>query len=126
MRLGHAALWCADLEAMRTFYETYFNGRSGPKYVNPAKGFESYFIRFDGDAALEIMRSTQVGERAATPLLGWCHISFTLGSEEAVHALTEHLRKDGYRILSEPRRTGDGFYESSVADPEGNPVEICA
>ena len=58
MRLGHAALWCADLESMRTFYETYFNGRSGPKYVNPAKGFESYFIRFDGDAALEIMRKS--------------------------------------------------------------------
>ncbi len=126
MKLGHAALWCADLEAVRTFYETYFNGRSGPKYVNPTKGFESYFIRFEGDAALEIMRSTQVVERNATPGLGWCHISFTVGSEEAVHTLTERLRAAGCRILSEPRRTGDGFYESTVEDPEGNPVEICA
>jgi hypothetical protein len=39
-----------------------------------------------------------------------------------VEALTERLRADGYRILSEPRLTGDGFYESSVADP----VEIVA
>lgn len=117
MKLGHAALWCADLEAVRAFYETYFNGHSGPKYVNPAKGFESYFIRFDGDAALEIMRSTRVTDRETAPRLGWCHISFTVGSEEAVHILTERLRADGYRILSEPRRTGDGFYESSGGGP---------
>ena len=40
----------------------------------------------------------------------------------------EHIAiwADGYTILSEPRMTGDGCYESAVADPEGNYVEITA
>jgi lactoylglutathione lyase len=34
------------------------------------------------------------------------------------------LRFDGYKIVGEPRTTGDGFYESVIADGEGNWVEI--
>ena len=41
-----------------------------------------------------------------------------------VRDLTERLRQDGYAVLGEPRTTGDGYYESVVADPEGNRVEI--
>ena len=26
---------------------------------------------------------------------------------------------------SEPRRTGDGYYESVIIDPDGNRIEIC-
>lgn len=47
-----------------------------------------------------------------------------MGSKEAVDKLTERLRNDGYAILSNPRITGDGYYESTVADPEGNCIEI--
>lgn len=126
MKLTHAALWTTQLEELRNFYVLYFNGVSGEKYINPAKGFESYFVRFADGAALEIMRSVHVTERIGGVLLGWCHIAFETGSREAVNALTERLRKDGYRIVSEPRVTGDGFYESSVADPDGNLVEIVA
>ena len=98
MRIVHIAVWTRDLETMRVFYERYFGGRSGEKYVNRAKGFESYMVRL-GDTALELMRS-------------------------AVRDLTERLRQDGYAVLGEPRTTGDGYYESVVADPEGNRVEI--
>jgi lactoylglutathione lyase len=27
-------------------------------------------------------------------------------------------------LLGEPRRTGDGYYESVILDPEGNRIEI--
>jgi lactoylglutathione lyase len=47
-----------------------------------------------------------------------------VGSREAVNQLTEMLRKDGYRVVGEPRTTGDGYYESVVLDPEGNRLEI--
>ena len=57
-------------------------------------------------------------------LKGLAHFSIAVGSRETVNALTERLRADGYTILSEPRTTGDGYYESTVADPEGNYVEI--
>lgn len=126
MKLTHVALWTTQLKELRDFYAKYFDGISGEKYTNPAKGFESYFVRFGDGAALEIMRSTHVTERCGGARLGWCHIAFEAGNRKRVDALTERLRNDGYRIVSEPRVTGDGFYESSVADPDGNLVEIVA
>ncbi len=56
--------------------------------------------------------------------LGWAHVAFSVGSKEEVKALTERLRIDGYKIVSEPRTTGDNYYESVVLDPEGNHLEI--
>lgn len=47
-----------------------------------------------------------------------------MGSTEAVDALTARLRGDGYKVLSGPRTTGDGYYESCVLGIEGNQVEI--
>lgn len=126
MKLTHIALWTTQLEELRAFYESYFGGTSGEKYVNPTRGFESYFVRFGDGASLEIMRSTAVNEKAENTLTGWCHIAFDAESREGVEALTERLRLDGHRIVSEPRMTGDGFYESVVADPDGNLVEIVA
>jgi hypothetical protein len=37
---------------------------------------------------------------------------------------TLRLQEDGYEILDGPRRTGDGYYESIVLDPEKSRVEI--
>lgn len=36
VRIDHIALRTRDIETSRAFYETYFGGRAGPKYVNPA------------------------------------------------------------------------------------------
>ena len=52
---------------MKEFYIRYFKGTSNEKYVNPQKGFESYFIRFDCGADLELMsradvQNTPIGE----------------------------------------------------------------
>ena len=124
MRIVHIAVWTRDLETMRVFYERYFSGRSGEKYVNRAKGFESYMVRL-GDTALELMRSARIADRAEQDeRIGFCHIAVSTGSAAQVRDLTERLRQDGYAVLGEPRTTGDGYYESGVADPEGNRVEI--
>ncbi|MCL6459830.1 MAG: VOC family protein, partial [Gorillibacterium sp.] len=56
--------------------------------------------------------------------LGFVHLAFSVGSEAGVIDLTERLRQDGYSIISEPRVTGDGYFESCIADPEGNLIEI--
>ena len=45
---------------------------------------------------------------------------------EICEGLAERLRQDGYPVLSGPRVTGDGYYESCVLDPDGNTVEIVA
>lgn len=124
MRLDHIALWTQQLEELREFYVRYFGGVSNAKYTNPAKGFESYFIAFGDGCRLEIMRREDITEPLPRLCLGLCHLAFGCDSREEVLALTERLRADGYRIIGEPRTSGDGYFESVVADPDGNPVEI--
>ena len=126
MQIAHIALWTTRLEQTRSFYVTYFGGESSEKYVNPGKGFESYFIRFGHSAALEIMSRTDITSPATKECTGFCHVAFNAGTVEAVHGLTRRLREDGFRVFSEPRTTGDGFFESVIGDPDGNRVEIVA
>lgn len=55
---------------------------------------------------------------------GYAHLAFSLGSREAVDSLTRRLREDRYRVISGPRTTGDGYYESCVEGVEGNLIEL--
>ena len=124
MRLHHLALWSRRIELLRDFYTTYFDGRAGEKYENPAKGFESYFVTFADGVSLELMRRTDVTAPDAAQHLGLAHFAFGCESRAEGDRLTERLRADGHPVLSEPRITGDGYYESAVGDPDGNLVEL--
>lgn len=124
MRIHHIAVWTFRLEDMKEFYIRYFQGTSNDKYINPKKGFESYFIRFDSGAELELMSRTGVQNTAIEEnKLGLTHFAFALNSKEEVLELTEKLRNAGYTIVGEPRTSGDGYFESVVLDPDGNRVE---
>ena len=61
------------------------------------------------------------GENAFT---GYAHIAFSVGSKEMVDKLTTDLQAAGFKLLSGPRTTGDGYYESVILDPDGNSIEI--
>ena len=124
MRLHHLALWSRRIELLRDFYTTYFDGRAGEKYENPAKGFESYFVTFADGVSLELMSRTDVTAPDTAQHLGLAHFAFGCESRAEVDRLTERLRADGHPVLSEPRTTGDGYYESAVGDPDGNLVEL--
>lgn len=126
MKITHIAIWTKQLEAMKDFYIKYFEGKSNEKYVNETKGFESYFINFEGEATLEIMSSTQVTKKKESPekLLGICHFAFELDSRDKVNQLTDKIRKDGFQVAGNPRVTGDGFYESVILDLDGNCIEL--
>jgi lactoylglutathione lyase len=128
-KIEHVAMWTVDLERLRDFYETFFGAQAGPKYKNPSTGFQSYFLRFEGEARLEIMQAPGIeGEKAAsnTQAVGLAHLAFSVGTEAQVDALTARLQAAGFPPLSGPRRTGDGYYESVVLDPDRNRVEITA
>ena len=122
--IDHIAIWVEDLEKMREFYCKYFDGVSNQRYENRVKGFESYFISFDGATRIELMKRKNIEERIYKEILGLAHLAFKVGSKEKVHELTEIFRKDGYKIIGEPRTTGDGYYESVILDPEGNRIEL--
>lgn len=124
MKITHLALWTETLEKIKQFYITYFDGNCNEKYTNPTKGFESYFIRFDGDVSIEIMQSVNVSKHIQEECIGYCHLAFSLGSKIKVCELTERLRHDGYTIAGEPRITGDGYFESVILDPDGNRIEL--
>ncbi|HEY6923358.1 MAG TPA: VOC family protein [Steroidobacteraceae bacterium] len=129
IRIEHVALWTRDVDRLVAFYCTYFAAKAGARYLNPAKGFESRFVSFTSGARLEIMRTTSLRPVEHDPgaqRMGLTHLALSVGSEESVNALTERLRGDGYPVVDGPRRTGDGYYESVVLDPDGNRLEISA
>lgn len=126
-QIDHLALWTRDLEQLRAFYETYFGARAGTQYVSAARPFASYFLTLESGARLELMQQPVLADPAGDePRVGYAHLAITVGEPAQVDALTTRLRADGYRIASEPRWTGDGYYESVVLDPDGNRVELTA
>ena len=125
MKIEHIAIWVSDLEKMRVFYETYFKATSGELYENTKKKFTSYFMTFSEGARLEIMKRPEIEKQfSENEHLGLAHFAASVGAKSEVDTLTEKLRSDGYKIVGEPRTTGDGYYESVVLDPEGNRIEI--
>ena len=124
MHIEHAALWTKDLSRLTAFYVEYFEAVAGPLYVNPRRQFSSHFLSFASGARLEVMSVPALAERAEGTCQGAAHLAFATGSEARVNALTERLRSAGFVVLDGPRRTGDGYYESVVLDPDGNRVEI--
>jgi lactoylglutathione lyase len=129
MRIEHIAIWTADLARCKHFYTSYFGATAGPAYRNPAKGFESCFLSFADGARLEVMRTTSLPLVELAPgaqRLGLTHLAISVGSERLVDELTQRLRNDGIVVIDGPRRTGDGYYESVVIDPDGNRIEICS
>ena len=104
MKITHIGIWTKQLEVLRSFYTTYFQGKSHAKYINPKKGFESYMLHFEGGCTLEIMSRTdvdQVRNSEDREFIGFAHLAFSTGSKDQVDRLTERLRQAGYK-----RRTG--------------------
>ncbi|WP_027184199.1 VOC family protein [Desulfovibrio inopinatus] len=126
MHLSHIAIWTSDLERSKHFYETWFGGRANTKYHNQQTGFTSYFLSFSTGARLEIMQRPDITSLNSSDgeQLGLAHMAFSVGNADDVDTLTERFRAAGVVIASEPRTTGDGYYESVVLDPDGNRVEI--
>ena len=127
MHIAHLSIWVQDLENLKIFYERYFGAQTATKYLNEQKQFQSYFLTFASGARLELMHRPDILSVQKQPgheCLGYAHLAMSVGSETAVDTLTMRLVNDGYQRLDGPRRTGDGYYESVILDPEGNRIEI--
>jgi len=129
MTIDHLAIWTFDLEGMKNFYVHYFDASSGPVYYNHTREFRSYFLTFGGTCRLEIMEMPSVPLNKNNPLkqhTGLIHFAINPGSRQKVDELTQQLKEDGFRVIGEPRITGDNYYESIILDPDGNRIELIA
>ena len=125
MRIEHVALYVNDPEAARDFFVNYLGGHSNDGYHNRTTGFRSFFISFDDGARLEIMsKPDMIDMDKPANRTGYAHIAFSVGSRERVDELTAELSSDGYKVISGPRTTGDGYYESCIVAIEDNQIEI--
>lgn len=125
MKIEHVAMYVEDLERAKDFFIKYFNAVPNDIYHNKKTDFRSYFLTFDGGARLEIMNRPQIiNNSEKSERTGYAHIAFSVGSAETVDRLTAELKADGYTVVSEPRTTGDGYYESCIVGFEGNLIEI--
>lgn len=125
MRIEHVAMYVSHLEEARDFFVKYLGAKSNDGYRNPQTGFRSYFLTFDDGTRLELMnKPTMIDDAKVPERTGYAHIAFSVGSKEAVDTLTARLRADGYAVVSGPRTTGDGYYESCILAVEDNQIEI--
>lgn len=125
MKLDHIALYVFDLEQAKNFFIRYFNATANGMYHNPRTGLRTYFLTFDDGSRLEIMQRPDVISAPFEQFSqGYIHIAFSVGSKDKVDSLTGRLNEDGYKVLSGPRVTGDGYYESCVQGFENNLIEI--
>ncbi len=125
MYIEHVAMYVMDLEKAKDFFVRYFGAKANDMYHNRITGFRSYFLSFDDGARLEIMNKPDMHDpEKHLAETGYIHIAFRLGSKAAVDELTERMKEDGYQVISGPRTTGDGYYESCIVGIEGNQIEI--
>ncbi len=125
MKIDHIAMYVHDLEGVKQFFERYFNAVANNLYHNQKTGFRSYFLTFGDGARLEIVNKPNLEDTAKTlQRTGYIHLAFSAGSKEKVDSLTAQLKEDGYEVISGPRTTGDGYYESCIVAIEGNQIEI--
>lgn len=132
MTIEHIAITTADIDRLRQFYSTYF-GMEAETEITGSTGARIIFMHSpDGGARIELMQRPQGDTRAAGQTInhpaaepsGYAHLAFSVGSEDAVNALIQRLQASGVTILRQPLRTPSGTLLATIADPDGNPLEI--
>lgn len=128
MKLDHIAIWTDNLELLKDYYVNYLDGVSNEKYINNKTGFQSYFITFNSCSRLEIMSVSGIPENKNDTIInqhkGLIHMAFGVETIQEVDLKAKQLEVNGFRIISNPRITGDGYYEFVTLDPDNNRIEI--
>lgn len=128
--LEHVAIWTRNLEGMKKFYCSFFDGKAGEKYQSNSEfkaPFESYFLEFGTGSRLELMMMSTIPDGTNAnghEAIGITHIAFSVKTREEVDALAKRAHAAEYPVILEPHETGDGYYELCILDPDGNRVEV--
>jgi lactoylglutathione lyase len=126
MKIAHVALWTRDLDEAVEFWTAFFDAKAGPPYESRRRaGFRSRFLVLSDGPTIELMTGPwlAIAPPVAPEQVGWSHIAISVQSRDAVDALATRLAGAGL-LLSQPRTTGDGFYEATAKTPDGILIEI--
>jgi glyoxylase I family protein len=116
-RIEHFALFAADLDALRTFYEEALGLRVIVDNSNaPVRG---YFLADDGSSVLEIIARPPHVPRAETRYV--CHTAFLVEDYAAARKALEHR---GVLFETETEVDTDAVRTAFFNDPEGNRCQI--
>lgn len=128
MKIEHIAIWTDNLEELKAYYCNYFGGTPDTKYFNENNQFYSYFLTFESGARLEIMSMPNIPNNLNDTVVkqhkGIIHLAFGANNKSEVETKATQLKEDGFKILSGPRMTGDGYYEFETLDPDNNRIEV--
>ena len=128
MTLEHVAIWTGKIEELKDYYVKYFGGIANNKYTNETNRFQSYFLHFDSGTRLEIMQMPGIpdnlNDREIAQHKGIIHLAFGVDTKQEVDEKAMQLKSAGFKILSGPRKTGDGYYEFETLDPDNNRLEV--
>ena len=127
MKIAHVALWTRYPETQKQFWHEMFNAQSGELYQSQNRpGFSSYFLRLAQGATIELMTLPGLDDgQPGREVTGWAHIAIGVGDEQQVDKMAARAAVMGI-LVAAPRRTGDGFYEAIIRDPDGNLIELVA
>lgn len=125
MKIAHVALWTRNLNAQKSFWQEFFSGTSNELYVSKNRpGFHSHFISLHEGPTIELMSLNDLDSGPnGKELTGWAHIAINVGSRDEVDLMVAKATQLGI-LVSPARKTGDGFYEAIIRDPDGNLIEI--
>ncbi|MCX8254566.1 Bleomycin resistance protein [Beijerinckiaceae bacterium RH AL1] len=124
MKLDHLAVWTRDIDRLAAFWQETFGAEVGAVYESRNQvGFRSRFVTLPGGLRLELMSSPLHAAPEPPDRTGLAHMALSLGGEAAVDAAAARLAA---HLVAKPRRTGDGYYEAIIRDPDGNLVELVA
>ena len=124
MKLDHLAVWTRDIDRLAAFWQETFAAEVGAVYESRNQvGFRSRFVTLPGGLRLELMASPARAAPEPLDSIGLAHIALSFGGDAAVDAAAERLAA---HLVAKPRRSGDGYYEAIIRDPDGNLVELVA
>lgn len=126
MKLGHVDIWATDIESSRKFYTRFFAGKAKRKAkVNPEQ-LDVYSIKFGNGPAVELKPKNRIADfPTGVPIVHpTSKLSFKFENKSQVDDLTEWILDEGYKLGSSPTYLDNGYYSSTIFDPDNNSVQI--
>ena len=122
MRVHHVAFWTRQIVVLEDFYTRHLGGKV--LFRHTIADFRCTLMSLDDSVKIELMTRTNLGAADITERVGYSHLSLEVDSKARVDELTEIFRTAGIPIEKDKEQYDDGFYESSIRDPDGNIIEI--